>query len=109
MNALPNCSEIPWVKFHAEKRIVDYRPTWILKSLKSKTDLERESLKNLELLNLVVGVAEAVVQHPVDDVRDVGLERVADAGEDVVLVNHVEGHAAALQDVQNLEGKRRTD
>ena len=71
--------------------------------INDRANLKGESLQDLELLYLVVRVAEVVVQHPVDDVGDVRLEGVADAREDVVLVDDVEGHAAALQDVQNLK------
>lgn len=63
------------------------------------TNLEWQPFQGFELLYFVVGRAEAIVQHPLDHVGDVGLEGVTDARVDVVLVNHVESHAATLKDV----------
>ena len=54
-------------------------------------------------MDLVVSFAEIFVQHPVNDAGDIRLEGVANTGEDVVFVDNVESHAAALKNVQNLK------
>ena len=54
-----------------------------------------------EVLDVVEGGGEVLVEGPVDDVGDVGPEGVAGAGVDVVLVDVLEGHVAGLEDVED--------
>lgn len=98
------CSQSVLDVCHLDQQL-DADRGWEINSVHEEVDLgedvlQSQALQCLQLHDFAVGGGELLVEHPVEDVGDVGLEGVSCARVDVLLRHFPEGHGGALQDVE---------